>query len=386
MLCSVASFSVNAASLDDFNLYDAPSVWHLAHNYQGLSSEPPNLGYTDYYLVDSAGFLVAPSGYVDVPMDFANIAHTSYSIVVKEYPYSVTGADPYAINTDTYMYGYPLTFGNNVPVSWSQSLGAFWIDFPDDGYPNSGATFSAGYAQQKLRANTLYAYSVVLTNVRSDTKFYFRESDRYTIEEQYSTSSTSTGQNVSRGLIRIGSAATSVKDVVGTISNINQTAPGMVIDTFAFAPVAEEIDYNDVLNQIEQNTEKTNQTIKDQFKVNSGDLGQINDAGGMGTDAVENVNALQLADTISTGFFDLFSSDDIGDPVLTFPAFSIEVDGVTYDVWDDMEYNLNELEKPFSVLLAAVRFGTVGLCYFKLIEYLHRVYEKIFMQSVGGSD
>lgn len=142
----------------------------------------------------------------------------------------------------------------------------------------------------------------------------------------------------------------------------------------------------EINSSIQAQTAQQQQNFDSTWEVGSGDVNDIGQAGQSGSSASDKVSALELADTISTGIFALFDVDSLPAAELTFPAFSIEVDGDTHDVWSDVSYNLSSLEENFGPLINAVRFATVALCYFALIKYLHKVYEDIFMGSVGGSD
>lgn len=142
----------------------------------------------------------------------------------------------------------------------------------------------------------------------------------------------------------------------------------------------------EINSSIQAQTAQQQQNFDSTWEVGSGDVNDIDQAGHSGTSASDKVSALELADTISSGIFALFDANSLPASQLTFPAFSIEVGGVTHDVWSDVSFDFSSLEENFGPLINAVRFATVSLCYFALIKYLHKVYEDIFMGSVGGSD
>lgn len=85
-------------------------------------------------------------------------------------------------------------------------------------------------------------------------------------------------------------------------------------------------------------------------------------------------------DNITQGVFNLFANP--GSTELTFPGFGMEINGVSYDVWADTNYNLSDLDNKFGGLVSVVRFATSLLVYLALIRYLINTYHRIF----GGGE
>ena len=83
-----------------------------------------------------------------------------------------------------------------------------------------------------------------------------------------------------------------------------------------------------------------------------------------------------LAESDTQGVFNLFANP--GSTELTFPGFGLEINGVSYDVWADTNYNLSDLDDKFGGLLSVVRFATSLLVYLALIRYLINTYHRIF--------
>lgn len=67
-----------------------------------------------------------------------------------------------------------------------------------------------------------------------------------------------------------------------------------------------------------------------------------------------------------------------GSTTLTFPGFGVEIDGVSYDVWADTNFNLSDIDDKFGGLMSVVRFATTLLVYLALIRYLINTYHRIF--------
>lgn len=81
-------------------------------------------------------------------------------------------------------------------------------------------------------------------------------------------------------------------------------------------------------------------------------------------------------DNITQGVFNLFTNP--GSTTLTFPGFGVEIDGVSYDVWEDTKYNLSDIDNKFGGLMSVVRFAATLLVYLALIRYLINTYHRIF--------
>lgn len=81
-------------------------------------------------------------------------------------------------------------------------------------------------------------------------------------------------------------------------------------------------------------------------------------------------------DNLTQGVFNLFSNP--GSTTLTFPGFGLEINGVSYDVWADTNYNLSDIDDKFGGLMSVVRFATTLLVYLALIRYLINTYHRIF--------
>lgn len=81
-------------------------------------------------------------------------------------------------------------------------------------------------------------------------------------------------------------------------------------------------------------------------------------------------------DNLAQGVFNLFTNP--GSTTLTFPGFRMEINGVSYDVWADTNYNLSDIDDKFGGFMSVVRFAASLLVYLALIRYLINTYHRIF--------
>lgn len=129
-------------------------------------------------------------------------------------------------------------------------------------------------------------------------------------------------------------------------------------------------------------------TINNSINNNYNDLTRpsdsaVNSASGSLSDTsdVEAATGLFTSiDNLAQGVFNLFANP--GSTTLTFPGFGMEIEGVSFDVWNDTSFNLSDIDDKFSGLMSVVRFASSLLVYLALIRYLINTYHRIF----GGGE
>lgn len=141
---------------------------------------------------------------------------------------------------------------------------------------------------------------------------------------------------------------------------------------------------NSSVNTADQEARKRLEAINNSINNNYNDLTRPSDSAvdsASGTlsdtsDVTAKTGLFTSIDNLTQGVFNLFSNP--GSTTLTFPGFGIEVDGVSYDVWADTDYNLSDIDDKFSGLVSVVRFASSLLVYLALIRYLINTYHRIF--------
>lgn len=145
---------------------------------------------------------------------------------------------------------------------------------------------------------------------------------------------------------------------------------------------------NSSVNTADKEARKRLEAINNSINNNYQDLTRPSDsavdsASGTLSDTSDVEAAMGLftsIDNITQGVFNLFVNP--GSTELTFPGFRMEIDGASYDVWADTNYNLSDLDNKFGGLLSVVRFASSLLVYLALIRYLVNTYHRIF----GGGE
>lgn len=141
---------------------------------------------------------------------------------------------------------------------------------------------------------------------------------------------------------------------------------------------------NSSVNTADKEARKRLEAINDSINNNYNDLTRPSDSAvdsASGTlsdtsDVTAKTGLFTSIDNITQGVFNLFANP--GSTELTFPGFGMEINGVSYDVWADTNYNLSDLDNKFGGLVSAVRFAASLLVYLALIRYLINTYHRIF--------
>lgn len=141
---------------------------------------------------------------------------------------------------------------------------------------------------------------------------------------------------------------------------------------------------NSSVNTADKEAQKRLEAINNSINNNYNDLTRPSDSAvdsASGTlsdtsDVTAKTGLFTSIDNITQGVFNLFANP--GSTELTFPGFGMEINGVSYDVWADTNYNLSDLDNKFGGLVSVVRFATSLLVYLALIRYLINTYHRIF--------
>lgn len=231
-------------------------------------------------------------------------------------------------------------------------------------------------------AGTSYSINEVWANfdgfywwVEGDRFFYYADKDAdwvrvYVSYNQYnntnqiwSSNNTQSSYTVPINLSDIPANldANSAQDILTALNNINSS-----------------------VNTADKEARKRLEAINNSINNNYNDFtrpsdSDVNSASGTLSDTsdVEAATGLFTSiDNLTQGVFNLFANP--GSTTLTFPGFGMEVDGVSYDIWDDTSYNLSDIDDKFGGLVSVVRFASSLLVYLALIRYLINTYHRIF--------
>lgn len=141
---------------------------------------------------------------------------------------------------------------------------------------------------------------------------------------------------------------------------------------------------NSSVNTADQEARKRLEAINNSINNNYNDLTRPSDSAvdsASGTlsdtsDVTAKTGLFTSIDNLTQGVFNLFANP--GSTELILPGFGMEINGVSYDVWADTNYNLSDIDDKFGGLMSVVRFATSLLVYLALIRYLVNTYHRIF--------
>lgn len=132
------------------------------------------------------------------------------------------------------------------------------------------------------------------------------------------------------------------------------------------------IDYG---NKLHQDMDELKDGIENQYSVTDEEnfgvadiIDQVNEKAGV----------LAVGTTTLVNFLDLFDSSNAGSTQLTFPGFSMQIQGTSYQIWNDVHYDLSELDTHFGGLMEVVRWATTMVVYMAVLNYLVHAFDEIF--------
>lgn len=132
---------------------------------------------------------------------------------------------------------------------------------------------------------------------------------------------------------------------------------------------------NSLMNSINSAADEVVEGIENQYSVSDEENFDVEDI----VDQVnEKAGVLSFGTDTLVNFLDLFDAANATNTQITFPGFSMEVQGETYQVWPDYHYDLSELETQFGALIEVVRWGCVMAVWLAILNYLVKAYDSIF--------
>lgn len=233
-----------------------------------------------------------------------------------------------------------------------------------------------------LNSGTSYSINEVFANfdgfywwIEGDNFFYFADMDCdwvrvYVSYNQYNNTNQTWNNNntpssytvpINKSDIPANLDADRAQDILTALNNINSS-----------------------VNTADQEARKRLEAINNSINNNYNDLTRPSDSAvDSASDSISDTSEVEAAtglftsiDNITQGVFNLFTNP--GSTTLTFPGFKIEINGASYDVWADTNYNLSDIDDKFGGLMSVVRFAAALLVYLALIRYLVNTYHRIF--------
>ena len=385
-LCSVFSFGVSAA--DDVTLYEArysgghyesrigPEIKmsNIPDPFKGLnvpsSQRYPMVLSSTYHAPRVSGRSVLDS------YDFLSLTDIGYTSLFRiEGDGNATQITPYT------------TFVGHNYVQWDMALrvdgqknifttgSQAYINFVPT-QSNVNMYLGVAYDYPTFKAGETYEFYCFVSGIPDGTKFGLSFPDGTVRYKAYSGSS---GGYFSRSFkvlkdFTLGSGNPFV--AIGLTPNVQYQLQGIgfrrVISTDGVEGAIR--DQTDDINKNHREEMDKIDDITDFDQQEQSDLsGQLNNA----TDQIKDkLGILSFADKLLHDFVGLFDDESLKTGIV-FPGFSMEVQGVKYEIWSDKVYDLADLNDQFGPLITVVHFATTVLVYGALIGYIQSVFGKL---------
>ena len=277
---------------------------------------------------------------------------------------------------------YTLSSGENLSAEWTFPYNKDNYDYyllgTLTGYcmDDSLSTFKPTYVAPSyydINSGNSYAYNVYDTNIYDIDSYAYRGFGFYERVDFASADNIGIRHITFNGDIHgNGNKPANLTLELGIMAIEKGTSEEVVLSKILAQLEKMEVSINNSINDAANDI--TN-SIENQYTVSEEENFGVDDI-------VDQVN--QKAGVLSFGtdtlvnFLDLFDAANATNTQLTFPGFSMEVQGVTYQVWPDYHYDLSELETQFGALIEVVRWGCVMAVWLAVLNYLVKAYDSIF--------
>lgn len=118
------------------------------------------------------------------------------------------------------------------------------------------------------------------------------------------------------------------------------------------------------------------QAIEDQYTMEDGEDFGIDE---VISEHNEKMGVLSFGSDVMIQLLDMFQNTEPGAAQLTLPGFTITVDNVDYQVWDDQTFNFDELEAWVPDLIDIIRTILPVFVWLMVLKYCISVFERYFL-------
>lgn len=129
---------------------------------------------------------------------------------------------------------------------------------------------------------------------------------------------------------------------------------------------------------ISDSADQISGTIENQFSGEPDESFNVDD---VITQHNENMGVLSFGSDVMLQFLDMFQSANVGSATLTLPGFSIEVQDVNYQVWQDQTFDFAQLEEWIPGLIDIIRVMLPAFVWLMVLRYCISVFERNFLSK-----
>lgn len=160
--------------------------------------------------------------------------------------------------------------------------------------------------------------------------------------------------NLSVIAVPLGTAAGDVDSIISAINNQTGTLEG----------------------SIGQAADDVQQSIEDQYQMEDEEDFGFSD---IQQQYEEKMGVLTFGTETTIQMLELFSPSNAGEAYIRVPGWSMEVQGETYQIWDEYVFYFDSIEENFPFLVTTMRTFTVAMFYVSIVGYITKVYERNFL-------
>lgn len=227
--------------------------------------------------------------------------------------------------------------------------------------------------------SSLDPINFISSNILSDKKIYY---SRYDV-----------AQSATSGIQLITCTAKLNLDYVGDLNlgmfHFDDVNGGLYYSTKSFTCsviVANKGDtsaYNEIISAINDQTtslggklDSIDQTIQDQYEIEDEEDFGFSD---IQQQYEEKMGVLTFGTETTIQMLELFSPSNAGEAYIRVPGWSMEIQGETYQIWDEYIFYFDSIEENFPFLVTTMRTFTVAMFYVAIVGYITKVYERNFL-------
>ncbi len=416
-MCSLFSVTLSAAEIvtltisgSDLYALMSTGTWE-AHFYNGSNST--TFYYDNYSLSDNGDLIICVASDTTYPeadiknpviqfntnLVYDNVSSFSAKLgSVFTYYVRTSGSSTITLakGLNDYSYGFLLSETNiELPISKpSADNGSFSLTFDD----NNTIDYNLTKISSEFTPTSISGFMFELghdENLDSGTYVGFAPNKFYAVIDSITLTILDDGTGGgSDGGSGGGSSSVTQQAILNQISEANKKLDDMqssieqgtqdIIDN-------QNQNTQDIIDNQDKNTQdiidKEQDLWDDTYDPSDEEVSDMQDnISGITDDLKDKLGLFTFIDDTLSQFFDLLDPSQVSSTNLVFPAFSLTVQGETYNIWDQYDYDISSLKEVtgFKLLFDCLHFLSVSLVYWALIHYLQVVFKRIF--ASGGEE
>lgn len=131
-----------------------------------------------------------------------------------------------------------------------------------------------------------------------------------------------------------------------------------------------------IQGSVGQAADDIQQSIEDQYQMEDGEDFGFSD---IQEQYEEKMGVLTFGTETTLQMLDLFSPSNAGEAYIRVPGWSMDIQGETYNVWNEYTFYFSWIEDWIPLLVRLMRTFNVTMFYIAILMYINKVYERNFL-------